>query len=95
MAESVAYALPAASGVLVTGLRQTLRGFGFSCLNATSAVNLRVGTASGKILVPIILVANQSTSDYFEDGIVCEGDLYVEYPAGTTPANLSGSVWVG
>lgn len=99
---SFAIAVPGASGLLglvsaaVTGL-QRLRYMGASLYNTTAAngvahVRIREGSVTGKILDDFFLGGNNAVGCdkqvYYELGIWCEGDIYVELVAGTVEGSI-------
>lgn len=85
--------IPAASRLLIRG-RCLLKGWAVrETAGVTNArLALRDGTtASGRRIVPISLLANESTRDWLsEEGIAFEQGVFFELVAGT----IEGSVWV-
>lgn len=55
---------------------------------ATALVRIRVNTITGKILDTIPLAANEGASDYYVDGVYCDGDLYCEIASGTVEGTI-------
>ncbi len=80
-------ALPGSSGVAVNAGAGPVAYMGFSVretAGAAASFRLRDGTVTGNILESVGLAANQSTGDYYENGIIAEtGQIYYEKITGT------------
>jgi len=91
MGPASAITIPQASGVVLASSGSKLMGFSIYCTTA-SQCNLREGGASGKILAVIKIPATTAMGDQFGAGVVCNGDLYIQWTTAGTDA--IGSIWV-
>lgn len=89
---AVATSIPGASGLLSLTTGSFCRYLGF-CIRetagTTATVRIREGSVTGKILDDIQLLANESARDWYgPQGIISQGDLYVQLVSGTVEGSV-------
>lgn len=55
---------------------------------ATAALNIRIGSASGKIIAAITLLANTSQTVWFDDGLIVNGAIYEDTVSGAYAGSI-------
>ena len=87
-----AQSAPVTNGLVVDrAAGQNVMYMGFTLretAGATALVRVRVNSATGRILDVIPLAANEGVSDYYDDGIYCDGDLYCEIASGAVEGSI-------
>lgn len=70
----------------------TVHGFALrETAGATAVVRLRCVSASGQIVIPISLAANESAREYFAEGILFDRGIFEDWVSGA----YEGTVFVG
>lgn len=89
------FALPADSDFVGPNGDNTgaiLTGCGLSVVGGGATINLRAGSETGVIVLPVQLADGQSTSETDMD-VWCQGGVYCELTV-EEGAELTGSIWI-
>lgn len=85
-------AKPVTNGIIIdrnTGGIVLYRGFSLrETAGSTALVRVREGSLTGDILDTIPFGANEGVSDFYEAGIMVEGDLYCEIASGAVEGTI-------